>query len=62
MLAIPAPAMLPTNLRRDIANRPSPERYKRDTVCFYCWVIYPMEGVNDQVITTLRTWLRRIFS
>jgi hypothetical protein len=29
---------------------------------FIVGVIYPMEGVNDQVITTLRTWLWRIFS
>ena len=29
MLAIPAPATLPTNCRRDIVMKSSPERYKR---------------------------------
>jgi hypothetical protein len=54
MLAIPAPATLPTNCRRDIVNGASPGtlQSKRAFVVFIDCVIYPTEAVNDQAITT----------
>jgi hypothetical protein len=52
MLAIPAPATPPTNCRRDIVIKSSPqERYGTGAV-FIDWGIYRTEAVNDQAITS----------
>jgi hypothetical protein len=53
MLAIPAPATLPTNCRRDIVNASSPETLRPRLALFLLLeAIYPTAGVNDQAITT----------
>jgi hypothetical protein len=53
MLAIPAPATLPTNCRRDIVNGSSPgtPQLKPALLFLLLGVIYRTEAVNDQAIT-----------
>jgi hypothetical protein len=55
MLAIPAPATLPTNCRRDIVNGSSPgtPQLKPALLFLLLGVIYRTEAVNDQAITML---------
>jgi hypothetical protein len=55
MLAIPAPATLPTNCRRDIVNGSSPgtPQLKPALLFLLVGVIYRTEAVNDQAITML---------
>jgi hypothetical protein len=43
MLAIPAPATLPTNCRRDIVNGASPERYNRNALLLF----YRLDDLSD---------------
>jgi hypothetical protein len=54
MLVIPAPATLLTNCRRDIVMKILPGTLRLMIGFFIAWAIYPMEAVNDQVITTRR--------
>jgi hypothetical protein len=53
MLAMPAPATLPTNCRRDIVNGSSPgtPQLKPALLFLLLGVIYRTEAVNDQAIT-----------
>jgi hypothetical protein len=64
MLAIPAPATLETNCRRDIVIGSSPERYKANisrSCSLLVGVIYRTEAVNDQVITMASICRAHIF-
>jgi hypothetical protein len=57
MLAIPAPATLPTNCRRDIVMDPPGNTVIEVSACyFFRWAIYRTEVINDQVITTRSAW------
>jgi hypothetical protein len=64
MLAIPAPATLETNRRRDIVIESSPNSTNRISAFgdLIDRTIYRTEVVNDQVITTASIWRADIFA
>jgi hypothetical protein len=55
MLATPAPATPLTNCRRDIVIEILPGTLRTPIgFVFIAWAIYPMDALNDQVITMNR--------